>query len=80
MFDFPSGISGFLAQMVIADSHSAVSYVIQSNSVNTDTEGPSKVSVVTGCPYIKRVELERMSVRTFFPQGQRKLSQITRCP
>ena len=38
MFDFPSGISGFLAQMVIADSHLTVSYVIQSNSVHTDTE------------------------------------------
>ena len=46
---------------------------VQSNPVNTDTE-----EAILGVR-IKRVEF-RENVGAFFPQGQSKLSVITRCP
>ena len=46
--------------------------MLQSNPVNTDTEGAME-SV-----RFKRVEF-RENVRAFFPQGQSKLSVIMRC-
>ena len=46
---------------------------VQSNPVNTDTE-----EAISGVR-IKRVEF-RENVGAFFPQGQSKLSVITRCP
>ena len=49
-----------------------IRFVVQSNSFNTDIDGPWKVSVLTG--------LFRENVRAFFPQGQRKRSIIMRCP
>lgn len=41
---------------------------VQSNTVNTDREGPQKVSVLTGC-HIMWVEF-RKGVRAFYPQRQ----------
>ena len=50
---------------------------LQSNPVNTDTEGLQKVSVLTGCLYFAGW-IER-NARAFFQQGKSKLSVITRC-
>ena len=49
-----------------------VENIIQSNPVNTDTKG-----TIESVP--KRVEF-RKNLRTFFLQGQSKLSVIMRCP
>ena len=56
-------------------SHAQCVYIepVQSNPVNTDTE-----EAMLGVR-IKRVEF-RENVGAFFPQGQSKLSVITRCP
>ena len=53
---------------------------IQSNSINRDTEGAIEsvciyvVSVLSGSVEFKE------NVRALFPQGQRRLSLIMRCP
>ena len=56
-------------------SHAQCVYIepVHSNPVNTDTE-----EAILGVR-IKQVEF-REKVGTFFPQGQSKLSVITRCP
>ena len=51
--------------------------IVQSNPVNTDIDGPQKVSVLTGC-CIKRVDFKE-NARAFFAQVQSKLSVIMRC-
>ena len=55
-------------------------FQVQSNSVNTDTEGAIESIRINGRGVrIKRVEF-RGSVSAFFPQGRSKLSLIMRCP
>ena len=50
-----------------------VANIIQSNPVNTDTNG-----VIESVP--KRVEFDKESLRAFFLQEQSRLSVIMRCP
>jgi len=53
--------------------------VIQSNLVDTDTEGAIEIARIKGGAHIKRVEI-RETVRAFFPQGHSKLSVLSGCP
>ena len=52
---------------------------LQSNLVNTDTEGVIESARINGGVSIKRVEF-RDNVMAFLPHGQRKLSVIMKCP
>ena len=51
---------------------------VQSNSVNTDTEGTMEKGPYKRGVRIKPVEF-RENIRAFFPQGQSKLSIKMRC-
>ena len=69
----------FLCEYYIDVTPRAGTNKIQSNPVNADTERAIEgVPVKTGVR-IKLVQF-RKYVRAFFPQGQRKLSVIMRCP
>ena len=52
---------------------------IQLNPFTTDTQGAIESGLINGVSVLSGFNLEK-NVRAFFPQGQSKLSVITRCP